>query len=222
MANILVVAPHPDDETLGCGATLLKHKAAGDTIFWAIVTQATEALGYGKDKLETRDREIETVSKDYGFKQVFRLGFTTTQLDMVGKGELVNAFSTVFKQAEPNICYLPFPGDAHSDHLACFDAAMAMCKWFRYPSVKQVLVYETLSETHMKPAPWQGGFQPNYYADVSAHMDQKIAIMKRYEGEMGMFPFPRSEETIRALATVRGSECGAKAAEAFMLLKQVW
>lgn len=221
MASVLVVAPHPDDETLGCGGTLLKHKAAGDTMYWLIVTTPTAALGFTPEKIEKRQKEIAAVAKDYGFSKVFELGFPSAVLDTVAKSDLVQAFSKVCAEAKPEVCYMPNPGDAHSDHAACFDAAMSATKWFRCPSVKKLLVYETLSETHFKPTPGHVGFMPNYYVDISKHLDRKIEIMEQYVGEMAAFPFPRSEEALRALATVRGSEAGAKAAEAFVLLKQI-
>ena len=59
MANIiLVVAPHPDDETLGCGGTLLRHHALGDDIYWLIMTTISEKVGYSKKQINVRSQEI--------------------------------------------------------------------------------------------------------------------------------------------------------------------
>jgi LmbE family N-acetylglucosaminyl deacetylase len=221
MANILVVAPHPDDETLGCGGTLFRHKDEGDTLFWLIATAATPALGFSEEFISRRQTEIRAVAQRYGFASVFELNYPTTTLDTIPKREIIQAFSGVFSEAKPDICYLPNPGDAHSDHAACFDAAIALSKWFRTSSVQQILVYETLSETHFKPLPHAHGFVPNYYINIEAQMERKLATMRLYEGEMGVFPFPRSEEAMRAQAMVRGCEAGMHAAEAFVLVKQV-
>ena len=46
MTNVLVIAPHPDDETLGCGGTLLKHKSMGHKCHWLIVTSAYKSQGF--------------------------------------------------------------------------------------------------------------------------------------------------------------------------------
>ena len=46
--KILVIAPHPDDETLGCGGTLLRHKANGDEISWVIVTDISVDTGWSE------------------------------------------------------------------------------------------------------------------------------------------------------------------------------
>jgi len=57
--------------------------------------------------------------------------------------------------------------------------------------------------------------------DINEFMDKKIEIMKIYKGEMGMYPFPRSERNIKVLATYRGAKSGCESAESFMLLKEI-
>ena len=64
---ILVVAPHPDDETLGCGGSLLRHRAEGDEIHWMIMTTITENVGYSRQHVESRKKEIDAVAERYGF-----------------------------------------------------------------------------------------------------------------------------------------------------------
>ncbi|MBT5068750.1 MAG: PIG-L family deacetylase, partial [Candidatus Marinimicrobia bacterium] len=76
--KVLVVAPHPDDETLGCGGTLLKHKANGDGIYWLIITNIDEKNGWQKKRVESRQQEIDKVSEMYGFSKIFKLNFPTT------------------------------------------------------------------------------------------------------------------------------------------------
>lgn len=221
MNKVLVIAPHPDDETLGCGGTILKHKQVQDHISWLIVTKMDPEM-FSQDRILKRQGEIDRVEKMYGFDQVMQLDFPTTQLDTVPLGDMVSSIGEVFRKVNPDVVYLPYRGDAHSDHKAVFDAAIACTKWFRYPSVKKVLVYETLSETEFGLNSDTNGFRPNVFSNIEDHLDRKIEIMNVFESEMGTFPFPRSEESIRALAAVRGTATGCKAAEAFMLLKEVW
>jgi LmbE family N-acetylglucosaminyl deacetylase len=127
----------------------------------------------------------------------------------------------VFSEIKPNIVYLPFSGDVHSDHRVVFDAAASCTKWFRSPWIKRVLVYETLSETDMSLPLDSNRFAPNVYEDVSAFLKKKIYIMNIYKSEVGDFPFPRSDESMSALAKLRGSQSGFNAAEGFMLLKEI-
>ena len=216
--KVIFVTPHPDDETLGCGGTILKHLDKNDQIYWLIITKAGNfASDAWKEK---RKLEIEEVSKNYNFDQVYELGFEAATLDQVVAGDLISSISEVFKEVEPNIIYVPYPSDIHSDHKVVFEATMACTKWFRYPSVQKVLAYETLSETDFTIDPDANGFRPNVFVNVEKYLDKKIEIMKIYESEMSEFPFPRSEKAIRSLAYLRGAASGYEAAEAFMLLKE--
>ncbi len=219
MADILVVAPHPDDETLGCGGTLLRHGGERDSVHWLIVTAMRESLGYTPERMAAREAEIEAVTRHYGFAGVHHLDFPTTGLDSLPLRDLIAAVGNVLDRVRPEVLYLPFPGDAHSDHRVVFDACAACSKWFRSSFLRQILSYETLSETNFGLDP-RIGFRPNLYVDIGDHLDGKIEAMRFYTEEMGAHPFPRSDVAITALARLRGSESGYQAAEAFVILKQ--
>lgn len=217
---VLVVAPHPDDETLGCGGTLLRHKAEGADVHWMVVT-AMSSETHSAAQAAVRDEEIADVTKAYGFTSVAELRFPTTRLDIVPKSDLVGRISSAFVDVKPSILYLPFPGDSHSDHAATFSASIAAAKWFRRSGVRSVRCYETLSETEQGLDPRQAPFEPNLFIDISAYLERKIEILSIYRSELGKFPFPRSAEAVMALAAIRGASCGAIAAESFMILREV-
>jgi len=223
MNKVLVVAVHPDDETLGCGGTLLKHKTNGDEIYWLIVTSIRGYknwdLGFSEDVIEKREKEIEKVAKMYNFDDVFKLEFPTMRLDEISMSELIKSVSNVFKKVKPNIVYLPFKNDVHSDHRKVFEATYSCTKSFRYHFVKKILMMETLSETDFSDI--TNSFIPNVFVDISEFFNKKLEIMKIYENEIGVHPFPRSLETIESLAKVRGAQAGCKYAESFMLLKEI-
>lgn len=218
---VLCVAPHPDDETLGVGGTLLRHIAEGDEVHWLIITSISESLGFSAARVASRDLEIEAVAQAYKFKQVHQAGLPTTRLDTLPKSDMVQAVGDVIGQIHPDTLYVPYRNDVHSDHAAVFDAAISCSKTFRYPSIRQVYAYETLSETEFGLRPDDPGFKPNLFLDITPWIDNKIEIMRMFAGEMGLFPFPRSEECIRAQAMLRGSQSGVQAAEAFMILKEI-
>lgn len=216
--KIIIVTPHPDDETLGCGGTILKLKEEGHQLYWAIITKAGNFAT--EEWKANREAEIEKVAKMYKFDRTIKLNFEAATLDQVADSELVGALSNVFKDLNPNVIYVPYPSDIHSDHKAVFEATMACTKWFRYPSVEKVLAYETLSETDFTINPDANNFRPNVFINIEKYIDKKIEIMEVYESEISAFPFPRSEKAIRSLAYVRGAASGYEAAEAFMLLKE--
>lgn len=215
----IVVAPHPDDEVLGPGGTLLRRKAEGGQVAWLIVTSISCETGWSDSRVKQRADEIHRVASMFHFDKVYELNFPSTRLDQVPTGDLVSAFSEVFKSFEPEEVFLPHPSDVHSDHRIVFDAVAGCTKWFRYPSVKRVLAYETLSETDFSLRT-NHGFRPNVYVNIENFIDAKLAILDVYASEVGVFPFPRSHEAIRALASLRGAASGVRAAEAFELLRE--
>ena len=215
----IVIAPHPDDEVFGVGGTLLRRKAEGAKVAWLIVTTISVELGWSKETVKQRADEVKRVTELFGFDEVFTLNFPTTQLDRVPMSDLVAGISEVFRSFKPEEVFVPHPSDVHTDHRVVFDAAASCTKWFRCPSVKRVLAYETLSETDFGLGTDQG-FRPNVFVDIEAFLDGKLRAMDIYASELGAFPFPRSHEAIRALATLRGAASGFKAAESFELLRE--
>ena len=215
----LVIAPHPDDEVLGAGGTLLRRKAEGATVAWLIVTSISAETGWSAEKIKQRADEIKRVTELFGFGSVFELNLPTTQLDQVPMGDLVTGISNAFKKFEPEEVFVPHSADVHTDHRLVYDAAASCTKWFRHPSIKRVLAYETLSETDFSLGTHKG-FRPNVFVNIEPYLDDKLRAMDIYASELGEFPFPRSHEAIQALATLRGASSGFKAAEAFELLRE--
>jgi LmbE family N-acetylglucosaminyl deacetylase len=221
MNKVLVVAVHPDDETLGCGGTLLKHKGSGDEVHWMVATDIRNSDDFDESAVEERDGEICKVEKLYDFDSVNILGFSTTSVDQYSMNDLINKISSVINRIKPNIIYLPFKDDVHSDHKHIFDAAYSCTKSFRYPFVKKVYMMEVLSETEFSVSTKENSFIPNVFVDISNYIDKKIEVMNVYKSEMSEHPFPRSERNIRALATFRGATSNCNYAESFMLLKEI-
>jgi len=222
MSNVAIIAAHPDDETLGCAGTILKHRRNRDTVYWIIATRMHQSLGFSKAEIRKRDKEIAAVAHRYGFKKTFPLGFPAAGLDTVPLKELIKPLADIFSAIKPEIIYLPFRSDVHSDHRKIFEAAYSCTKIFRYPFIKKILMMETISETEFAPAIKGRTFYPNHFVDITAFFHKKQRIMLLYGGETGRHPFPRSLKNIEALAVLRGATAGCKYAESFMILKSVW
>ena len=221
MSIVMVVAPHPDDETLGCGGSLLRHIAEGDEVHWLIVTDMSIDDGFDIDLVARRQQQIEIVADMYGFKQVHNLKQTPANLDRVAKQTLITQIGKVIRDVAPQTLYLPFRGDVHSDHALVFDAVTACTKWFRYSSIQRVLCYETLSETDFSLDPGIIKFNPNIFINITNYLNKKVEIANIYQEEMDALPFPRSDDALKALAVIRGVASGCFAAESFMLLKEI-
>jgi LmbE family N-acetylglucosaminyl deacetylase len=219
MRKVIVISAHPDDEILGAGGTLLKHKHAGDLLSWLIVTKISEEHGFSKERVISRQNEIEIVKTMVGFSSIYQLNYPTMSLNSESVNRMIPEMSSIFLDFEPEIIYVMNRSDAHSDHRYTFDAVVACTKSFRYPFIKKVLMYECISETEFAPQLPEKVFIPNYFVDITNFFEKKIEIMKVYESEMGEHPFPRSNENIKALAVFRGASVGVQYAESFQIIK---
>lgn len=217
--KVIIISAHPDDEVIGAGGTLFKHKKKGDELYWLIITNIFQHQGFSQERILSRQEEIDKVAEKIGFTEVFKLDYPTMTLSGENLVQLVPQVSQVFSKVEPEVIYCLNRSDAHSDHRVVFDAVAACTKSFRYPFIKQFLMYECISETEFAPALFEKAFIPNYFVDISNFLEEKLETMKIYESELEEHPFPRSIENLKALAHFRGASVGVKYAEAFQLLK---
>ena len=216
----MFIAVHPDDETLGCGGTILKHKAQGDEIFWLILTGPQKGVmaHFTDEFLSKRDAMVDGIAEAYGFSETIKLNLPSQLLHTLDLREIIQKVSEVFKRVEPDIIYMMFCHDVHSDHRVAFDAVYSCTKSFRYPFIKKLYMIEALSETDFAVSIPGNAFIPNVFVDISEYIEKKLEIAAMYKGEMQDDPYPRSYSAIKALARVRGARAGVMYAEAFMLL----
>jgi LmbE family N-acetylglucosaminyl deacetylase len=211
---------HPDDETIGCGGSILKHVDSGDRAFWLNLTGPSleHPYGFSEEIIEIRARQIREVWAAYKFEDMINLNYPTQMLDSVEPRLLIGAVFQVIQQIQPQIIYITNRSDIHSDHRIGFQAVFSAAKSFRSPFVKSILMYETLSETEFAPALPENMFIPNTYIDISNYIERKINIMRLYDTEIMADPLPRSVHAIKGLAAYRGSRIGVMYAEAFISL----
>lgn len=217
--NVLVVSPHPDDETLGAGGTICRYVDEGHEVFWLNVTTMRNSGLFTEEMMKHREKQMQDVVKFLGIKKLYQLDFPTTKLGEIRTSQAIGEISKIISEVKPEIVILPDYNDAHSDHKYVFEWCYACTKTFRYPYVKQVMTMEILSETDFgRP---ESPFLPNYYVDISNYMDDKIEALKIYDTELGEPPFPRCIKNVEALATLRGAVAGVRYAEAFRLIKYI-
>jgi N-acetylglucosamine malate deacetylase 1 len=220
--KVLVISVHPDDETLGCGGAILRHRENGDQIFWLIVTQANEPDWPG-EVIKIKAKEVDSVSHAYGMDSYEKLGLPTIRLDTVPQADLIEKIKMAVERIRPEIVYMVHVGDVHSDHQVVFYAAMSVLRpsYMASIGVRRHLCYETLSSTEATPAMMNRAFIPNVFIDISPFLERKLQIMSLYETEVQRDPMPRGPSAIRALARYRGATIGVFYAEAFMLIREI-
>jgi len=218
--RVLVIAPHPDDEVLGCGGTIVKHALGEDEVYLCIITRAYPPE-WSEDEIKERKKEVLKVNEILGIKKTYFLDFPTVKLDTIPQKEMNDSIAQVVNEVQPTVVYIPHRGDVNKDHRLVFNATMVTIRPRPGSVIKKVLSYETLSETEWA-APCVGNvFIPNVYVDISETLEIKLKAMSAYKTELKEYPHPRSLEAISALAKMRGATIGVKAAEAFMLVREL-
>lgn len=215
--NVLIIAPHPDDEVLGCGGTIAKYTRCGYNVAVCYVTHAYTPE-WSEEYLVRKEIEIKRSNSILGVSKRFDLHFPAAKLDSVPQKDINHSLLKVISEFLPYCVFIPHRGDLNKDHRIVHDAALVALRQIIH-RCHRILVYETLSETEWGPYPHE--FQSQYYVNISDTLDIKIKSMEAFSSELKSSPHPRSIEGIRNLAFKRGSEILVTAAESFMLVRAV-
>ncbi len=216
--GLLVVAPHPDDETLAAGGTIALCAAAGVPV--TILTVAAHMPPLYSEAVH--QQTVAEARKAHGI-----LGVTDSQfLDMpavyvsdMPVAELNGAVAKVVAETKPAVVLCAYP-DRHVDHRAIFDAVMVATRPVGAGAgIKLLAAFETLSETHWNAPHIEPNFTPNWVVDITTTIEQKLAALACYESQIPPFPGPRSIEALRALAMFRGTQAGFAYGEGFHVIR---
>lgn len=219
--KVLVIAPHMDDESLGCGGTICKHVASEDAVSVIFVAHRIYGHKYDGPKDKVEGSHALKAKKILGYRDAIFLNLPDERLDGSVQDIIISLEKEMAKIA-PDRVYLPFRGDNHQDHRAVFDAARVVFRPAAADIVRSICMYEVPSSTEQSPPISENAFLPNRYVDISEFIDKKLDAIACYKTEKRRFPHPRSEESIKILAKKRGSEGGFGFAEAFMILRDNW
>ena len=220
MKKVLVIAPHPDDEILGCGGTMIKLIEAGDEVFVCIATKGCLPL-FSTESVEKVRNEAKICHNLIGVKKSFFLDFPAAMMEKVERYEMNSRILEVIKEVQPDIVFIPHWGDMQKDHQIIADACMVVLRPKYEPRVKRIYSYETMSETAWNAPNVQNEFIPNVFVDITDTIDKKIEALGFFETQISPFPDARSLESVEALAKYRGALMHFKAAEAFMLIREI-
>ena len=211
--RVLVLAPHNDDEVLGVGGTIKRHVNEGDSVY---VCEVTSGIHY--QDLQAEAREAHAL---LGVKESFFLNQPVGQLKTMNQMDLNQSIVRIVDNIQPEIVYLPFIGDMHFDHREVTESTLVALRPIGNYSVREILMYETLSETGWNLPSSERAFIPDTWVDISGTIEDKIGAMKCYRSQLLEFPHPRSEDAIVALARYRGSTVGVPYAECFMQVRRI-
>lgn len=217
--RILVVAAHPDDEVLGCGATIARHASCGAKVAVLLLCKGVtsrKSLGNIERKIDILHSESILANKILGSVKIVQEDFPDNAFDSVPLLNIVRAIENVCGDFDPSAIYTHSEWDVNIDHRIVFRATQVICRPTKANSVKEVYSFEVPSSTE-----WNFGtnhFSPNVFMDVSGFIDTKKRALAAYSSETRKFPHPRSLEYVDYLSRVRGAQSGCRSAEAFQLI----
>lgn len=211
--NVLVFAPHNDDEVLGCGGTIHKHVLSGDSVYVCEITSGP--------RYKILQQEAVKAHTVLGVSESLFLNLPASGLAEYPKSELNGKVDEVVKRIKPQIVYFPFIGDMHLDHRFVAEAVLVAIRPINNCSVMKAYMYETLSETGWNIPYGERNFTPNVWIDITENLEKKIVAMECYNSQIKEYPNPRSKEAIKALAMYRGSTVSLPYAEAFMMVREI-
>lgn len=218
--KILVVAPHPDDETLGVGGSVAKLVSEGNKVYVLIVSGHLPPLYSQADY----DRTVEEANKAFKCLGVTDSKFLKIPATMIGEiptSELNRKISEVIEAFQPHIVFCPYP-DRHIDHRLVFDSVMVATRPVGIgKSIEIVAAFETLSETHWNAPHIEPNFTPNWVIDISCYIEIKLKAIQCYQSQISPFPGPRSVQSVEALAKFRGTQAGFGFGEGFHVIRMI-
>ena len=224
--NILVVAAHPDDELLGCGATIRRLTDEGHDVYSVILCANADAR-FNRPELDTLRQTAEAASRAIGIKESVGHDFKNIQFNVYPHLDMVRKVEEAILRFRPRWVFTHHAGDLNIDHRVCHDVTMAAVMLPQRMSadvpatmIERVYVFEILSSTDWAPSTFPQ-FHPNSFFDVSATLEKKIAALENFEGALKPAPHSRSAANLRNLARLRGNQIGIEAAEAFMLVRDI-
>lgn len=220
--TILVIAPHADDEVLGMGGAIARFVKEGRRVVVAIMTGHGEGSHpiWSRGVWDNIRAECRSAAGALGVTEVIFEDLPAACLDYTPGWKINKVVDKLISEVLPEDIYIPFPYDLHKDHSAISYAVTVAVRPYlaRSKTIKRVLAYETLSETHLAPPYLAPAFQPNVFVDIKSTLETKLAAMSEYRSQVQEDNLPRSLAALRSLATLRGTHIGCDAAEGFVLL----
>jgi len=217
--TLLVIAPHADDEVLGCGGLITKIKQARGKVFVLIFNVGAVS---GKDPEKETKRWKKETSAAMKFLRVddYDINFDSPKdnrfLDTKPLYDLISFIEEKSKvslnKVKPTIVAIPTNHSHHQDHIRVFNASIAALRPLRQPTPNIVISYEAPEHSHWSV---NGAFEPNLFLNIEKCLDKKINAFYKYKSQVRKGV--RDKNTIRTQAEYRGKEIGKKVCEAFYL-----
>ncbi len=222
----LTVAAHPDDEILGCGATMARMTAQGDEVHIVILGEGVASRFEGRDvevenQLDALSGQAKRAAEAVGAKTLELESLPDNKFDEMPLLEIIKVVESHIDRVQPDIVLTHHKGDLNIDHRLTCQAVVTATRTVPGNAVKEVHSFEIPSSSEWSFGVTGPGFSPNMFVNVESSIRKKIEAMECYADEIRPFPHPRSARALEAIAARWGSVAGFEAAEAFEVVRQL-
>ena len=212
--RVLIVVAHPDDEVLGCGATVARLIKEGYKAYTLILSQGITSRDTKRVNKEINilDAETQKANALLGIEKVFVENFPDNKFDSINLLDIIKAINKVKEEVQPDIIFTHYEKDLNIDHQITYQALITATRPMKDESVKEIYSFEILSSTEWN---YPLSFSPDTFFDIKDTLKLKIKAMKKYKSELCKYPHPRSIKGIKLNAKYQGMRIGKKYVEAF-------
>ena len=226
MKKILVIAAHPDDEILGCGATLLYYKKLGYSIKVIFLSDGESSRNLKKNEkkklIKLRSDQAKKVSKISKFLKPKFINYPDNQLDTIPILKIVQKIEKEIIRFKPSIIFTHYENDLNVDHQIAFKSVLTATRPKSKSFVRKIYCFEIPSNTDFSFKKNKNKiFVPNFYVNIEKYLKKKLELLRIYSGEMKRWPHQRSIKGIKVISNYRGSQIGVKNAEAFICIRNL-
>lgn len=218
--STLIIAPHPDDEVLGCGGIMKRYNEKKQPVYVLIVTRGTPKK-YSDERIALGREQALQAHSVLGVKETFFFDYPAPELDTIPVSIIADSIGKLISELEIERLFIPHRGDIHIDHHIVFNASLVAARPVGDYKVRSIYAYETLSETEWAPPYGDDAFIPDHFVNIEPYFQSKLDAMACYSGQLRSFPNPRSLEALDALSRFRGATVGFQRAEAFMTIRTI-
>ena len=219
---ILIVVAHTDDEALGMGGTIARHKEVGDKIYAISMTDGVESREESSHgAIAERLSAAKEAAKELGFEWLSGGNFPDNSMDTVGILKIARKIEATKKLINPHIIYTHSHADLNIDHQITSKAVLTAFRPQPSEIYEEIRAFEVPSATDYGSGSITGCYQPNLFIDITKTWYKKLKALNCYAQEMRDPPHTRSLEGLENLAKLRGNQCGVHLAESFEILRKI-
>ncbi len=219
--KVMVIAAHPDDEILGCGATMARHISLGDHVETLILGEGATSRDQNDAQQEVSSLRVQAqaANKILGVTSVHFGGLPDNRFDSRDLLDVIKVVEHFKRLVQPDVVYTHHSGDLNIDHRITFQAVLTAFRPIVGERLTELYSFEVASSTEWQHISGEYIFKPNVFVNVAGYIGKKLMAMSAYKSELRSYPHPRSLDALKVYAQRWGITVGMLYSEPFEAIR---